>query len=303
MEQGLGYSNRITYNLIVKKLLEDGASTYKKKLYISQGIKHLTDGNLLNEIIIQLSQNNLVDYHDEVVLKFRKELVERNYSEDINTKLRAEFLSIFLDYDVRTSYLTNFTNQERPKLNIKIRRKQLIHDYEEIFKYIKKQYVIFHNKKISKLPLDEQIKQYKTVINQTTLFHYENDCEDFKDELNLFEKLLNNIVKEHKESLKKDAKLKHPFIVLNAEELFKEYVSKHIIEPYADYSYLFQRLLHEKFITKLTHNQFTNWLAEKELINDRVKDMFINKEGFRSLKKSFSTQRENNFNIVFKKLL
>lgn len=302
MKLSYGYSNGVTYNLIIKKLIDD-TPIEKKKLYISEAIKSINETDLLKDIIFQLAEKNLVDFNNEVVLKFRKDLAECNYTEDINTRLRAEFLSVSLDYDVRANYFQNLTQQEKPILNFKIKRERLFHNYDEIFEFLKRESVIFQEKEIKKLPINEQEEAYKKIITETTLFHYQNNSKEFKNELKLFKNLKGNLPSEQKESSKKIRELEHPFIVLNAKKLFDEYVSNYILDPYIDYSYLFQRLLHQKFIIRLTHLQFMDWLTEKEYITDRVKNVFLEKEGFRSLNKSTSSSRENNFNIVFKSLL
>tara|TARA_R110000751_G_scaffold100068_2_gene193765 strand:- start:63048 stop:63965 length:918 start_codon:yes stop_codon:yes gene_type:complete len=302
MKQDRGYSNGVTYNLIIKKF-SDNKPIEKKKLYISQAIKTLNDTELLNNIIFKLADTGLVNFNDEYFFKFRKELTERNYTEDINTKIRAEFLSVFLDYDVRATYFQNLTKQEKPKLNIKVRRKQLIHNYDEVFKTLKKQSAIFHNKRISKLPFEQQEDAYKEIIRDTLLFHYANNSKEFKKELKLFKALKDNIEINKSKFTKDSPKLEHPFIVLNAKELFLDYISKHIIEPYIDYSYLFQRLLDEKFIVTLTHIKFMDWLEENNHITENTKDKFLKQRAFRSLNKSTSVSRENNFNIVFKSIL
>lgn len=304
MSESYGYSNGITYNLIIKKFSTD-EPVGKKKLYISEAIKNISDTDLLNKIILQLVHSGFIDVNNDDVLNFRKELVERNYAEDINTKIRAEFLSVFLDYDTKANYFQNTTKQDKPKLNIKVRRKQLFHNYNDVSKYMKTQMAFFQEKEISKLPPEQQENAYKKLIKETALFHFGKDFKEFKEELELFKTLKENIVTDSNQlkEAKNNAKLEHPFIVLNAKELFLEYISNHIIDHYVDYSYLFQRLLHEKFIARLTHLQFMDWLMEKEYITDRIKSAFLEKEAFRSLKKSTSSSRENNFNIVFKSLL
>jgi len=210
-----------------------------------------------------------------------------------------------LDYDTRVNYFHDLTQLEKPKLTFKIRRKQLIHNYDAIFKILKKESSIFHFNKIKKLPLDQQKNAYKKIIKETTLFQYSNDSKEFKKELKLFNTLKENIEIEEEKTKDKNnnLELEYPFIVLDAKELFLEYVSKHIIEPYVDYSYLFQRLLYQKIISHITHFQFINWLAENNHITESTKNIFLTKESFRSLKKSTSVNRENNFNTIFKSIL
>lgn len=89
------------------------------------------------------------------------------------------------------------------------------------------------------------------------------------------------------------------FTETTSKDKFNNYLKLHIIEPYVDYSYLFQRMLDENIIVKTKHLDFANWLYENKYINENIKDLIIKNSGFRSLKKSYSTQRENNFNNVF----
>jgi len=80
---------------------------------------------------------------------------------------------------------------------------------------------------------------------------------------------------------------------------FNKYIDRHIIEPYIDYSYLFQQLKNEKLIYHITHFNFMEWLKNENYISVVKYDDFINKENFRSLSKSYSVQRMNNFNLIF----
>lgn len=89
------------------------------------------------------------------------------------------------------------------------------------------------------------------------------------------------------------------FTETTSKDKFINYLKLHIIEPYVDYSYLFQRMLDENIIVKTKHLDFVNWLYENKHITENIKDLIIKNNGFRSLSKSYSTQRENNFNNVF----
>lgn len=80
---------------------------------------------------------------------------------------------------------------------------------------------------------------------------------------------------------------------------FIEYKNKHIIDPYKDFSYLFQRMLHEKLIHKKTHFEYFDWLKNNKFINDKDYDKFYVKSCFVSFNKSTSANRENNFNVIF----
>ena len=82
---------------------------------------------------------------------------------------------------------------------------------------------------------------------------------------------------------------------------FIEYNDKHIVEPFIDYSYLFQRLLKERLIYQVKHFEFMDWLLENKLISDKRHNEFKIARNFRTLAKSCSIQREQNFNTIFKR--
>ena len=79
---------------------------------------------------------------------------------------------------------------------------------------------------------------------------------------------------------------------------------KHIIEFYTDYSYLKKRMESEKLIHYHKDNEFMKIVYEEiNLISKKNYDEYYIHGKLKSLEKSFSTQRYNNFNIVFKDVL
>lgn len=80
---------------------------------------------------------------------------------------------------------------------------------------------------------------------------------------------------------------------------FEKYVIKHIVDPYIDYSYLFQRLLHEKLIHKFKLKDYAEWIWKRNLISEKTYNLILDKNGFYSLGKSTTPERENNFNNIF----
>lgn len=124
-----------------------------------------------------------------------------------------------------------------------------------------------------------------------------------------FIKWYNTTIKDSQPQQNKPKTENNPFPLMfvneNVYSCFLDY-KKHIIEVHTDYSYLKKRLEKLKLIHKHTDNDFMNFL-----LND-IK--FISKKDFenytykyesklKSLSKSYSEQRENNFNIVFENLL
>lgn len=81
---------------------------------------------------------------------------------------------------------------------------------------------------------------------------------------------------------------------------FMIYASKYIVEPYIDYSYLKKRLENDGLTHRITDKKFMLFIYEElNLISEKMYFHFLDKDKFRSLGKSNSTHRENNFNLVF----
>lgn len=84
---------------------------------------------------------------------------------------------------------------------------------------------------------------------------------------------------------------------------FMDY-QKHIIDFYTDYSYLKKRLEKEKLIHYHKDNDFMKIIFEQmKLISEKNYNEYFIQGKLKSLEKSYSAQRENNFNIVFDRLL
>lgn len=98
-----------------------------------------------------------------------------------------------------------------------------------------------------------------------------------------------------------------PLVFINSEvyNCFLNY-KKHIIDFYTDYSYLKKRLEKLKLIHKHTDNDFMTFLLNdlKFIKQKEFDDYSIKYESkLKSLQKSHSEQRENNFNNVFESLI
>lgn len=79
---------------------------------------------------------------------------------------------------------------------------------------------------------------------------------------------------------------------------------KHIIDFYSDYSYLKKRLEKEKLIHNHKDNEFMRMVFEDlKLISQKNYNEYCINGKLKSLEKSYSVQRNNNFNIVFEGLI
>lgn len=75
--------------------------------------------------------------------------------------------------------------------------------------------------------------------------------------------------------------------------VFDTFAKKHIIDRYADYSFIFHAMKPDH-LHNVKHIDFMNWLKEKEYISERTFDTFLSKGSFS--KKYNSSQRLNTYN-------
>lgn len=94
------------------------------------------------------------------------------------------------------------------------------------------------------------------------------------------------------------------FTSLEVYNKFIEYTRKHILEAYTDYSYLKKRLEKENLIHNIKDKGFMEVLFKDiKLINEKNYNHFLEENKLKSLSKSYSDQRQNNFNIIFEDLI
>jgi len=140
----------------------------------------------------------------------------------------------------------------------------------------------------------ELIFENPNIFEPLFIKYYEQMKNELLDEIEL------NDLSEAKPEIKENP---FPSVFLNYEvyKWFIEYTQKHIIEFYLDYSYLKKRLENLKLIHYHKDIEFVNFLLNDiKLITEKNNQTFISKESkLKSLKSSYSLQRENNFNIVF----
>lgn len=175
----------------------------------------------------------------------------------------------------------------------------------------------------------ENWEQYKDIFFEQRMTQYKESytiSEKLKLELETVEKLpinktdykiLSDRYKDYLVNKTKPQQAEHeasdlntnpfPLVFINSEvyNCFLNY-KKHIIDFYTDYSYLKKRLEKLKLIHKHTDNDFMifllndlKFIKQKEFENYNIKY----ESKLKSLQKSHSEQRENNFNNVFESLI
>lgn len=73
--------------------------------------------------------------------------------------------------------------------------------------------------------------------------------------------------------------------------LFDTFTKQHLIDKYIDFSFIFQQMKYNGYISDVKHVKFMNWLKENQYITDKEYSYFIEQNSFRSLKKcAFGTR-------------
>ncbi|MDQ8749267.1 hypothetical protein [Elizabethkingia miricola] len=129
---------------------------------------------------------------------------------------------------------------------------------------------------------DYESVPYKVIIDQCE--HLMHDLKDLKAE-----------ILDSKEYIWKD--------IFKNETIFKsfeKYIKECIVEPYADLSYLFQRLANEKlFLGNIAHMDFAKWMRSNDFISSGDFAKISEERGFRSYTKSETSERIQKFNTTF----
>jgi hypothetical protein len=195
-----------------------------------------------------------------------------------------------------------------------------------MYKYFSKEYNLYLSDFISDFPssseldfitkqLDFQSELYKRKLKY--LIPYSNN-----KEFNVMKFLSNEFFEEREYDTKKKItflqnrlevinglrKPDNPFdkVFIDGEtyQYFLKYVKSHIVEPYIDWSYLKKRLETEKLIHRITDIDFINFIFyDLGVIKSKTHEKFIIEGRFKTLKNCRSTQRDNNFYVVFSAVL
>ncbi|WP_123905620.1 hypothetical protein [Chryseobacterium sp. ERMR1:04] len=244
----------------------------------------------------------IINYFDFIEQK-------NNYSEI----LLQNFTSILtqIEKDLEDYILDNYkTDPEGIKLFINSELLQQFHNCKEKIEknltYYKFAPLVFSN--LVTFYIDnENIKKISGLFNRSMIRIIENH----KKYIDITSPLYKTYKEENKFILKKDKNQKKDNKHENNidwKDIFKEkstykqfvkYSKNHIVNGFVDYSYLFQKMKQLEFVFNHKHFKYIDWLNENNFITERDYEEFLKNAGFRSLSKSYSEQRENNFSNIF----
>ena len=82
---------------------------------------------------------------------------------------------------------------------------------------------------------------------------------------------------------------------------FENYIDVYLQKDnfYPEYSFLFRKLIENKIIEKLNHNNFADYLLKLDFINETQHALFLEKRSWLTQKKASTLDRESNYNKVF----
>lgn len=274
----------------------------EKLLILSGLIKHITDMNLLFPTVRYLKELGLLKSLNQQLLDWHNRFFHNSlYSIDQYIRIDAMVCGTIMEYESKIMFHTNVLNGDFPELKFKVVGDFLFHNMDEISSELKRKMTIAIDEQIITHPPVSQIKIYKNIINSYNKHNYINESNYFKDEIEYF-LIAKEIILDKEIGNAKVVIDTFPFINKKVFDFFKIYTKKYILEPIGDYSYLFQRLKKENLLINIKHLTFINWLKDNDFIKEKTHEKFLTIGSFRSLEKSYSDSRQNNYNILFEEI-
>lgn len=273
--------------------------------------KHIS----LESIVLSCTNQNLKEY----LITIQK---SNNSFFNVANDIRKFFIFFFHDLEFNNVFYKYFIENDIDseivkKLKIKslISSLQDIMDYYDDFYSISKIDYYFSN---FKPELRNQIKDDNSIALALPVYHIHHNFKVLYDLLwdsfNLFidttkhtfsysysnkKRTIDNQKKELTETNKEENPFPDIFKEKETYLNFNEYLSKYIVKPHIDLSYLFRRLLDERLIHKLKDKEIFEWLLKNEKITSRIYTKLYEIGSFKSLDKSETDVRENNFDSTF----
>lgn len=292
----------ISIKELIAEIKDEDESPFKKILIISDLIKYITNKDLLFPTIGYLRKLGFFKSIDKNFLAWQNKFFQTSlYSIAQYTRIDALIYGTILECETLKTHHKNLLNGDIPELKFKIIGEYLFHNMEEIDKKLMIKKVVRFDDFIKTHSKEIQNNMYKSLISFFNKEDYTNESNSFEKEIKYFSIQKNNII--DKEIVNDKIIIEdHPFINAKVFDFFLIYIKKHILEPYADYSYLFQRIKREKLIVAIKHITFMNWLKDSNYIKEKTFVYFFIQGVFRTETKSSSKDRINNYNNLFEEI-
>ncbi|SDF23553.1 hypothetical protein SAMN05421636_1254 [Pricia antarctica] len=216
------------------------------------------------------------------------------YNKSDAIKIKGLAYSALFKYELACGQISTNNATEVNNLVINLKGRVLTHNGDEL---LTKSTLAFLEGKTESFTPNHRVK----MLNKLVDYYSQKECATDDKIASRTRRYFHNLKQTFSQN--SSSKTHYPLINKKTLKIFKKYLKRHIIEDYVDHSYLFQRLLHEKLLVPTKQQMYMKWLLEYGHIKQPQYDLLIEKGFFRSLAKSTSHQRENNFNLLFDEIL
>lgn len=219
----------------------------------------------------EVLSSNLMD-HYEALVKLIKEKYPFNLREGVILK-SCEYIEAISDVLTTMKYGYGYGDQ----MNDILKENESLNYYEKMENLIQIKYISLRNEALfvdkrgitiaSKIDLEiERLGQLKQLEIETP------QSEPIHENKNPFPKIFTG----------NDTK---------TFTLFETFTKRHLIDKYIDFSFIFQQMKYNGYISDIKHVSFMKWLKENNYINNKEYSYFYEQNSFRSLKKcAFGTR-------------
>ncbi len=293
------YSDKEIYNMInfiIKQKVSDN-SRFRKKMILSELVEQLSNHILLSWIINLLKGSGTFPLGIKYKERIEMYVSGVQYNSLDQTKIRAWIYSRLLKYETFVEFLKPILSVKIPEYDFDVIDRDVFDNLDEIELLWQKKMINYSVNNEVKIhsPLNQK-KALNSLIQELAEMDYEEGTNIFKNDI----EYLKNLRDTSTDTSIPRVSVYEIFNDKKHFDYFEEFVNKYIVDPYKDFSYLYQRMTAEGFIIKQPHKDFMFWLKKYEYIDAKLFEKLMKKGGFESLGKSGASGiRVNNFNVIF----
>lgn len=281
----------------IQHLIKKENTTYtafQKRLLFADLIKRITTERLLTPTLEIAEDFNFIQDLNDLNKLVATIPFDQDYSREELTQLKAIAFSEIILINL---FLQQFGRPEdMPELQVSYTNKAVETNSKELLEHLKRSAyleIAENTKKTGKAAKNK----FKAIISSMASIDYANQSDFFKHDKEYLKDIKNNLPEENTIAHHPaQDKTSPPFFKhLASFKLFEDYAASFIIEPYVDYSFIFQQLKEEKLIHPISHQEFMLWLKTAGHTTAKENDLLLEKGHFRSLSKSTNQARLNNY--------
>ncbi|GGW83059.1 hypothetical protein [Salegentibacter mishustinae] len=281
----------------VKNLIKKENRTYtafQKRLLFADLIKYISTERLLMPTLEVAEDFNFIQDLNDLNKLVETIPLDQDYSRKDLAQLKAIAFSEIILINL---FFQQFGRPEDvPELQVSYSNKAVETNSEELLEHLKRSAYIKiaeNTVKSGKAAKDK----FKAIITSMASIDYANKTEFFKHDKEYLKEIKDNIPEENTPTVLPAQNKTSPSFFKHPEcfKLFEDYAANYIIEPYVDYSFIFQQLKDEKLIHPISHKEFILWLKSAGHTTQKENDLLLEKGHFRSLSKSTNQARLNSY--------